>query len=121
MTAKILVIDDEESILELIREALVTRGYKVDTVGDGDSALELAGNNFYDLVVCDWKIPGTGGQKIYEQLRLIKPEAVEHFLFITGDVLSQNAEQFLRNEAKLCLLKPFSVDEFRSTIEKMLT
>lgn len=118
---KILVIDDEESILELIREALVSRGYKVDTAGDGSSALELAGNNFYDLVVCDWKIPGTGGQKIYEQLQRIKPEAVEHFLFITGDVLSQNAEQFLRNEAKICLLKPFSVDEFRSTIEKMLT
>ncbi|MCI0603801.1 ATP-binding protein [bacterium] len=118
---KILVIDDEESILELIREALATRGFKVDTAGDGDSALELAGNNFYDLVVCDWKIPGKGGQKIYEQLRQIKPQAVERFLFITGDVLSQNAEQFLRNEAKICLLKPFSVDEFRSTIEKMLT
>ncbi len=118
---KILVIDDEESILELIREALEKRGYKVDTAGDGDTAVEMAGKTSYDLVVCDWKLPGTGGQKIYEKLRGIKPEAVEHFLFITGDVLSKNAEQFLREEVKICLLKPFSVDEFRSTVERMLT
>jgi signal transduction histidine kinase/ActR/RegA family two-component response regulator len=118
---KILVIDDEVEILDLIREALVTRGYQVDTVADGESALALADRNYYDLVVCDWKIPGAGGQQIYDHLRNQKKERTPQFLFITGDVLSQNAQQFLQLEAQICLQKPFTVDEFRSTIERVLS
>jgi signal transduction histidine kinase/ActR/RegA family two-component response regulator len=117
---KILVIDDEESILELIREALGTRGYHVDTAVDGNAALAFAGKNYYDLVICDWIIPGTSGQKIYEQFRELKPKIAERFIFLTGDILSNKAEQFLATEAKLCIHKPFSVDEFRATIEKAL-
>ncbi len=117
---RILVIDDEEAILDLIREALMSRGYHVDTAANEDSALALVEANAYDVVVCDWKMSGPGGQQIYEKLRQIKPEIAQRFLFMTGDVLSRKAEQFLQAESKICLQKPFSVDEFRNTIERML-
>jgi two-component system NtrC family sensor kinase len=117
---KILVIDDEQEILDLIREALVARGYQVDTVADGNSGITLARQKAYDLVVCDWKMPGSGGQQIYEQIRQIKPHSAQRFVFITGDVLSRTAEQFLQAEDKVCLQKPFSVDEFRTTVERIL-
>jgi len=117
---KVLVIDDEESILELIQEVLLERRYHVDTAADADTALALLAENHYDLVICDWKIPGSSGQSIYEQLRETRPEATRRFLFITGDVLSKKAEQFLEQEGKLCLLKPFSVSELRRTVEKLV-
>jgi two-component system NtrC family sensor kinase len=117
---KVLVIDDEESILELIQEILLERRYRVDTAVDENSALELLGKTEYDLVICDWKIPGSSGQSIYEHIRDTMPQSFRNFLFITGDVLGQKAEQFLEAEGKMYLLKPFSISEFRHTIEKIL-
>jgi signal transduction histidine kinase/CheY-like chemotaxis protein len=118
---RILAIDDEESILELIKEALIVRGYQVDTASDGETALRLAVNDTYDLILCDWKIPGMGGQQIYERLRQVDPGNAERFIFMTGDVLNQKAEQFLRREGAVCLFKPFSIQEFRTRVQKFLS
>lgn len=117
---KILVIDDEENILELIKEALGVYGYQVETVSDGESALRAVKRGSYDLIICDWKIPGFGGQMIYERVRQMNPQALERFFFITGDILGENAEKFLRIEKKICLFKPFSVEQFRTTVQEVL-
>ena len=117
---KILIIDDEEPILELLRELLMNQGYQVETARDGESGLRQAQQDHYDLIVCDWKIPGLNGQQIYERLRESKLEATQHFIFITGDVLSQKAEQFLNEHGTTCLLKPFAIEEFRAIVRKML-
>jgi two-component system, NtrC family, sensor kinase len=117
---KILVIDDEENILELIKEALAVYGYNVETVCDGETALRAVNNQSYDLIICDWKIPGISGQSIYERLREMNPQALERFLFITGDILGENAERFLRVEKKICLFKPFSIEQFRTTVQEVL-
>lgn len=117
---KILVIDDEENILELIKEALAVYGYNVETVCDGETALRAVKNHSYDLIICDWKIPGISGQSIYERLREMNPQALERFFFITGDILGENAEKFLRVEKKICLFKPFSIEQFRTTVQEVL-
>jgi two-component system NtrC family sensor kinase len=117
---KILVIDDEENILELIKEALAVYGYNVETVCDGEAAIRAVNNQSYDLIICDWKIPGISGQSIYERLRQMNPQALERFFFITGDILGENAEKFLRVEKKICLFKPFSIEQFRTTVQEVL-
>jgi signal transduction histidine kinase len=117
---KVLVIDDEESILDLIQTILNEQHHDVDTAPDGENALKLLKEREYDLIICDWKIPGSSGQEIYEHLRKVRPEATHRFLFITGDVLSQKAHAFLEEQGKLCLLKPFSIAEFRRTISTLL-
>jgi two-component system, NtrC family, sensor kinase len=117
---KILVIDDEENILELIKEALAGYGYNVETVCDGESALRAVKNQTYDLIICDWKIPGISGQSFYERLREMNPQALQRFFFITGDILGESAEKFLRVEKKICLFKPFSIDQFRTTVQEVL-
>ncbi|HEY7160072.1 MAG TPA: ATP-binding protein, partial [Acidobacteriota bacterium] len=117
---KILVIDDEENILELIKEALAIYGYNVETVCDGEAAIRAVKNQSYDLIICDWKIPEIGGQSIYERLKEMNPEALDKFFFITGDILEENAEKFLRVEKKICLFKPFSIEQFRTTVQEVL-
>lgn len=121
LRSRILVIDDEEYILDLIREALKACGYQVDIAADGKTAIDLAAHDQYDLIICDWKIPDIGGQLIYERLRELKPQATQRFIFITGDILSEKAEQFLHDEGKICLFKPFSIEQFRTTIQEVLT
>jgi two-component system NtrC family sensor kinase len=117
---KVLVIDDEEAILQMVRETLAEQGYEVDVVRDGESALSRLGQTSYDLALCDWKMPGLNGQQIYERVRASNPALSERMIFFTGDVINDKAERFLRESRRVCLSKPFSLVEFRAAIGKAL-
>jgi two-component system NtrC family sensor kinase len=117
---RVLVIDDEESILEMVRAALSEHGYSVDVARDGEAALLCLRQASYDLTLCDWKMPGLTGQQIYERVRAVNRELSERMIFITGDVINEKAQKFLRESHKVCLSKPFSLVEFRAAIERAL-
>jgi two-component system NtrC family sensor kinase len=117
---RILVIDDEDAILQMMREVLTLNGYRVDVARDGESALRRLGQYHYDLALCDWKMPGLGGRQVYEQLQLSNPDMTHRLIFITGDVVNENTQEFLRDRDKVCLSKPFTLVEFRSAIGRVL-
>ncbi len=113
---RILVVDDEEALRDLISEVLTADDYDVDTACDGDSALRKTKSAHYDLIVSDWKMPGLNGYEFYEQLRATNPDAADRFIFLTGDVLG--AQKLLNNSGNICLAKPFLVDDLRATVNK---
>jgi len=117
---KVLVIDDEESILHMVREALTEHGYEVDFAQDGETALQRLNQVPYDLTLCDWKMPGLNGQQVYEHLRASNPALSERLIFITGDVINHKTQQFLNESKRACLTKPFSLAEFRTAVCKAL-
>lgn len=117
---RVLVIDDEDSILQMIREALMLHGYTVDVARDGESALRRLNQYHYDLALCDWKMPGLGGQQIYERLQNSNPDMSRRLIFITGDVVNEKVQEFLRVRDKVCLSKPFTLTEFRTAIDRVL-
>ena len=80
------------------------------------TALKQLRLKHYDLALCDWKMPGMNGQKLYERIRHEDPEAAQRFLFMTGDVVNQKTNAFLKDERKACLAKPFSIADFRSAV-----
>ena len=117
---KVLVIDDEEAILQMVREALSEHGYEVDVARDGESALLRLNNTPYDLALCDWKMPGLNGQQVYEKIRASNPALSDRIIFITGDVINDKTQKFLQERKKVCLSKPFSLTEFRDAIGRAL-
>ncbi|HEU5395980.1 MAG TPA: ATP-binding protein, partial [Verrucomicrobiae bacterium] len=117
---KILVVDDEEPILQLIRESLSRSGYQVDTVTDGEAALRRLQQEHFDLALCDWKIPGLNGRQIYEQLRASHPELCRRIIFITGDVINERMREFLEAEKRPCLSKPFVLTDLQAAIKSAL-
>lgn len=117
---KVLVIDDEEAILEMVRDTLSESGYEVDVARDGETGLNRLQKTPYDLTLCDWKMPGLSGQQVYERLHATNPALSERMIFITGDVINDKTEKFLAERKKLCLSKPFSIPEFRAAIGKAL-
>ena len=117
---KVLVIDDEEPILHMVRDALTCRGYQVDVASDGASGLRRLAQSRYDVTLCDWKMPGLNGQEVYERLRSKDPAQSERMIFITGDVVNEKTRRFLEEQKRVCLPKPFSLGEFREAIGKML-
>ena len=117
---KVLVIDDEDAILEMVRETLSEHGYEVDIARDGEAALRRLDKTPYDLALCDWRMPGLSGQQVYERLSVSNPALSRRMIFITGDVINDKAQKFLRDRKKVCLTKPFSLVEFREAIGKAL-
>jgi len=117
---KVLVIDDEEPILQMVSEVLGDCGYEVDVASDGETALQRASQRTYDLALCDWKMPGMSGKQVYERLRVSNRALSERMIFFTGDVINDRAQHFLHERRKLCLTKPFSLAEFRSAVKQAL-
>ena len=120
MGKRVLVIDDEEAILQMVRETLAEQGYEVDVARDGESALSRLGQTSYDLALCDWKMPGLNGQQVYERARVVSPALSARMIFITGDIINERTRKFLEQQNKICLPKPFTIAEFRAAIKKVL-
>lgn len=117
---KVLVIDDEEAILQMVGESLRRSHFQVDTACDGEAALQLIKDNHYDVTLCDWKMPGLNGQQVYERMSSINPGLCKRLIFCTGDVVNERMQDFLRSEKRPCLSKPFGMSELREAIKTVL-
>jgi len=122
---RVLVVDDELAIASVIERALLQNGHKVWLARNGEQALarieerQNSGEHF-DLVVCDVKMPGLSGPDLYRELSKSQPELAERTIFITGDTLSPNTQQFLDQTQVRCLTKPFTLREFREATSTFL-
>ena len=67
--ARILVVDDEESILQFVSYNLRKEGYEVTVAPDGDTALALVADSPFDLIVLDMRLPGRDGLQVLKNLR----------------------------------------------------
>jgi len=117
---RVLVVDDEEGILEMLSELLKQLGFEVDTVNNGESALQRSTGNRYDAVFCDWKMPGLSGQQVYERMRATEPTTAERMIFVTGDVASENTRNFFETERRPFVAKPFTIRELREALRGVL-
>lgn len=115
----VLVIDDEQWILDLAGELLRAEGHDVEMVAGGQQALEALGRRNFDVIVSDWKMPGLNGVRLYEHLRATAPAMAKRMLFMTGDVVSDTFQDFLRENELTCLSKPFATGEFRAAVAKV--
>ena len=70
--SKILIIEDEESIAELEKDYLELSGFEVEIAGDGDTGLDMALNEEFDLIILDLMLPGTDGFDICRRVREVK-------------------------------------------------
>ena len=108
---RILVVDDEPPVAELIARALRAAHYGVDVSLDGEEALSLIEQKHYDLIIADLHMPGIGGMELYEHFRRVDPSVARRMVFLTGDILSGQALDFLRETGSLHLSKPCTLEE----------
>jgi CheY-like chemotaxis protein len=118
---RVLVVDDEEWILTMTRTVLEEDGYIVDVALDADEAISAVASNRYDLLVCDQKMPGLSGSQLYQRLLSDDPKVADRFLFMTGDIMGDNFQEFLKETRKQCLTKPFSLTQLRTTVAGAIT
>ncbi len=119
--ARILLVDDEVSILEVFRRVLSRRGYEVDTSADGEDAFSRILQTDYDLVLCDIQMPNVNGIDIYQRLRKKRPEMLDRIVFISGDSINEETRAFMKTVGNRFLNKPIMFDELVETIAQALS
>jgi len=117
---KILLVDDEASIREVLTQTLEKAGHDVESVPDGAAALQLLKEKHYDCVVSDVKMPVMDGPTLHLAVREMDPEVARSFIFISGDSVSPETRSYLEDIDNPRLAKPFSLSELEQALQKML-
>jgi len=116
---RILVVDDEADLLDLLKTGLYMRGYLVDAVGSGMEALEKLKNNSYDAVIIDFLLSGSlSGADVYAHIKEDFPQLQKHALFITADTMNYQTRIFLESTGRPVLEKPFLMADLVAELQK---
>jgi excisionase family DNA binding protein len=117
---RVLVVDDEASIRELLTKTLALAEYDVDTEGDGASALQRLRESTapFDLLIADLKMPGMDGLTLIRQAKRMRPELA--IIIITGFSTEQSAIEAVNLGVAGYLTKPFRVPQVLAVAAKAL-
>jgi len=117
---RVLVVEDEPSISRVCVRTLTGDGFKVIVAEDGEIARGILDQEKYDLYLFDVRTPRMSGMELYQYLQANYPELANRVVFTTGDVWSESVETFLRNTNSLNLPKPFTPNELRQAVKKVM-
>ena len=119
-SARVLIVDDETEIAELIGEMLSGAGYEVMTAESGAVALAMLAEARFDAIVSDLHMPDIDGAQLWREVKAQYPALARRMLFVTGDTLSPIARQFLSEARCNSLNKPFSKQELLGRVTTLL-
>jgi PAS domain S-box-containing protein len=117
---RILAIDDEPDLVQLLRRTL-ERDHEVVILMEAREALTvLRESRGFDLVLCDLMMPDLTGMDLYELVRELDPALADRFVFLTGGAFTPRAMKFLDSVSNARLVKPFSTKVLRAFIHDFL-
>ena len=116
MKKKILVVDDDPNMRELLREELEEEGYEVEAAENGEEALKKFSSGDYDLVILDIEMPGMNGLEVAGKIREMKKDAriilLTAYSHYRSDLSSWAADEYV--------VKSFNFDELKEKVKKLL-
>ena len=120
MTHRVLIVDDEADIAEILGEIVEGEGCAVELACNGRQALQRIDDANFDLILSDLVMPEMDGPALFRSLRETRPALCERIVFITGDTLSQSAQRFLAEVRCPVIEKPFIPDDVREVVRGLL-
>jgi len=117
-TYKILIVDDESGIRELLSDLLIFLGYQPFIAADGREALELIARNEPDLIITDINMPKMDGIELLRRVK--KQNAKLPVLLISGYKMGNDPLEAVESMADGFLAKPFDIDQIKNLISKLL-
>ena len=118
---RILIVDDEVSILDSLGRLLVKHGYRVDTVDNCRSALDMILGEKYDCILLDIKLPGMSGIELYKEIKKSDASLVRKIAFITGNIMEQETRRFLQENRVAYFVKPFEMKQLIKELDILLS
>lgn len=117
MALKVLLVDDEEDVVEVIQDRLEAYGFTVVTAGTGLEALKKLSNEKFDGIFLDVKMPEMDGMEALEEIR--KTDKNIPIIIITSSSTREAAIEAMAKGANEYVLKPFEWEELKAKIEKV--
>ncbi len=120
MGARILIVEDEAPLTELLRYNLESEGYEVEIVARGDEADARLRERVPDLAVLDWMLPGTSGIELCRRLRARTQTRALPIIMLTARGEESERVRGLATGADDYIVKPFSIPEFMARVGALL-
>jgi signal transduction histidine kinase len=118
--ATILIVDDEKSIAELLGEMLGILGHQATLRNSAPEALELLDEQDFDVIISDFRMPMMDGQAFYREATRMKPYLSKRFVFLSGDVINEETQDFLKSTGNPHMAKPFQLRKVEAVVAKLL-
>lgn len=120
MPQRILVVDDDADIRDLVTTKLESSGYEVETAGDGVTGLEMASGNGYSLVISDVMMPGMSGVDMVRMMRSAEPPIAVPVILLTAKNQERDIENGFAAGITDYVVKPFSPRELAARVAGIL-
>ncbi|HUI07392.1 MAG TPA: ATP-binding protein [Verrucomicrobiae bacterium] len=117
---RLLIVDDEPGIVDVLKEVLGTSGYRIETASNGAEALARIASQHYDLIISDLCMPEMSGERLYRMIGERFPHLQDRIVFVTGDTVSPTSRRFLDETGAPWLSKPFNIREIERLVVTIL-
>ncbi len=116
----ILIVEDNEKNLKLVRDVLQVKGYQTLEAGTAEDGLRLAAERAPDLILMDIQLPGMNGIDALKALRAEPATATIPVIALTASVMQQDRQEIMRAGFDAFIEKPINLREFLATVQKTL-
>lgn len=116
---KILLVDDDPTVLDLVRETLEGCGYAIDTATNSREALIKVRDGSYAMIILDLLLPDMNGFILSQEIKRVNPNLADKILFISGILFGQSTVEHLGTVGAGFLSKPFQIDSLIEAVDKI--
>ncbi|MEP6572291.1 MAG: PAS domain S-box protein [Gemmatimonadota bacterium] len=117
---RILIVDDEEAVLRVLRRIMSAEHEVVATLDAREALALCARGETFDLILCDLMMPRMSGMELYAELARVAPAQAERMIFVTGGAFTEKARLFLSDPPKEQIEKPFNIVNLRAITQRYL-
>lgn len=118
MAARLLIVEDEDTLCASLQRVLQKEGYAVDISGSAEDALAVLERETYDLIICDIILPGISGIELLQKYRGNNP--AQKIVIMTAYASLDTAREALAAGASEFVLKPLTHDELKAVVRRVL-
>ena len=116
---RILIVDDEPDVTDLLADILAVDGHRVDKAGNGAIALQKLREGTYDVILSDLRMPELDGPGLHDEVERLDGSLAQRFIFITGDTLNLETKSFLDRVGAPTVTKPFDLNQVRRAVHRI--
>ena len=120
MSNKILVIDDNNEVRDMLHDLLKLKGYDVETAETGNVGLEKLVSASPDLIICDIAMPEKDGFQVLKEVRETPDHADVPFIFLTASMVRSEEQQIINTTANGYLMKPYESRKLFKMLDVLL-
>jgi CheY-like chemotaxis protein len=117
---RVLVVDDEPEVREMLAEILSLDGHEIEAASSGNAAMRVLAERNVDVILSDMRMPDVDGPGLYLRIKNAYPDMLARMVFITGDTLGPANRAFLERTGVRHLEKPLSPEEVRRVVHQVL-